>query len=340
MPKGKTLKLFTGNANRPLVERVAAILDQPVRIAAGRFKGGEVRVELPEDVRGCHVVVLQPTNEPETNLKELKLMVYAARSSSAAYVTAVMPHFGYGRQDRRDRPRVPISARMVADEIVAAGANHVVLLDLHSATVAGFFDPCKCNVDHLYGRPVFIGALRYLGLGHVMCGTPDVGRAKVAQSYLRRFQSGIFFVVKGDDLQREGSTFLIGDVDGKDCLLIDDEIATGGTICDAAALLRKAGAKTISVVASHGKCIEDEDANAHASVVLSASPVDRFFLGDSVLIPSACVEALGARLTRVTFAPLLGEAIKHIHDDESISALFGDELVASLYGDRYIVEPS
>ena len=335
MPKGKTLKLFTGNANRPLAERVAAYIGQPLGdVEVGRFPGGEVKVKFREDVRGCHVVIVQPTNEPETNLKELKLMTSAARGSSAKCVTAVISYYGYGRQDRKDQPRVPISARLVADEIAAAGAHNVVLLDLHSAAITGFFPLLTCNVDHLYSRPVFVGALRHLGLTELRCGTPDVGRAKVGQSYMRRLQHGIFFAVKGDDLQRAGSTIIIGDVDGMDCLIIDDEISTGGTIRDASNALKTAGANRIYVAASHGKCVED------APEILAACPVDRFFIGDSVRVPSGVAATLGKeRLTCVTFAPLLGEAIRHIHDDESVSVLFDDALIARLYDGNYVIEP-
>lgn len=335
MAKGKTLKLFTGNANRPLAEGIAASVGQELgQIEVGQFADGEISVRFLEDIRGCHVVLIQPTNAPEVNLKELKLMAYAARSSSAACVTAVIPYFGYGRQDRKDRPRVGITARMVADELIGAGIQHIITLDLHAAQVQGFFDPKQCIVDYLYGRPVFVSLFQHLGMTDVVNGPPDLGRAKVAESYDQHLGGGVYFAVKNrpsgtkDEVR---SIRIVGDVAGKKVRILDDEISTGKTMVMAAAVLAEAGATSIDVVASHGKLVGE------APKLLAASPVTAFYIGDSVLLSADAREQLGSRLRQVTFAPYLAEAIKRLHHDESLSSLFDEHTVGRLYKGNYFL---
>lgn len=334
MAKGKTLKIFTGNANTQLAECIAKCIGQPLgAVTVSRFPDGEAYVRYEEDIRGCHVAIIQPTNQPEFNLKELKLMAYVARSSSAAFVTAVIPYFGYGRQDRKDQPRVGITARMVADELVEAGIQHILVLDLHSAQIQGFFDPKRCIVEYLYGKPVFISLFQHLGLTDVVNGPPDLGRAKTAESYAQRLGSGMYFAIK---TRRPGGhaeeVKIIGDVQGKKTRIIDDEISTGKTIALAADALHAAGAVSIDVVASHGKFVGD------APTLLTASIINKFYVGDSVVLPQRAHDLLGERLCRVTFAPLLGEAIKRLHHDESLSALFQSDFVGKIYKGAYCIE--
>ncbi len=333
MAKGKTLKLFSGNANPQLAERIARYVGQPLgAVTVSRFPDGEVYVKYEEDVRGCHVALIQPTNQPELNLKELKLMAYTARSSSAACVTAVIPYFGYGRQDRKDQPRVGITARLVADELVAAGVQHVLVLDLHAAQIQGFFDPKQCIVEYLYGKPVFISLFQHLGLTDVLNGPPDLGRAKTAESYAQRLGGGMYFAIK---VRQPGGhaeeVKIIGDVRGRKTRIIDDEISTGKTMALAADALFAAGAVSIDVVASHGKFVDE------AAERLAASSVSTYYVGDSVILPERARELLGTRLRQVTFAPLLGEAIKHLHHDESLSVLFQDDAVGKLYKGSYFL---
>lgn len=333
MAKGKTLKLFTGNANPQLAERIAQYIGQQLgMVTVTQFPDGEVYVKYEEDVRGCHVAIIQSTNQPEHNLKELKLMAYTARSSSAACVTAIIPYFGYGRQDRKDQPRVGITARMVADELVEAGFQHILALDLHAAQVQGFFDPKQCIVEYLYGKPVFISLFQHLGLTDVMNGPPDLGRAKTAESYAQRLGGGMYFAIKARQPGGNAEEVkIIGDVRGKKVRIVDDEISTGRTMVLAAGALHAAGATSIDVVASHGKFVDE------AAERLAASAASTFYIGDSVVLPQRARDLLGSHLRQVTFAPLLGEAIKHLHHDESLSVLFQDDYVGKLYQGSYFL---
>jgi ribose-phosphate pyrophosphokinase len=332
MPNGKKLVLCTGSANRPLAERIAAYIGQPLcDVEVGRHPDDEIFVRFHEDIRGAHVVIIQPTNQPETNLSEVRHLAHTARLASAGSISLVAPYFGYARQDRKTRPRENVAAKQVAVEIGNAGVQHVILLDLHAAQVQNYFDEKLCVADHIFARPVFIGLIRHLGLHNFVLGPPDVGRAKVVESYWKRLGGSMFFAVKRKDEDRVDEVVIVGDVAEKTVLVFDDESSTGGTLALATQALANAGAGSIEVFITHGKLV------SNAVRRIAESSISRLFVGDSVLVPEEAFTALGERIVQVTFAPLLGEAIKRLHADQSVSQLFNDEYVSGIYNGRYFV---
>jgi ribose-phosphate pyrophosphokinase len=304
------LKVLSGNAHPALAQ---AICDN-IGVALGAttvetFPDGETFVQIRENIRGRDVFIVQPTCPPANqNLMELLIMVDAVRRASAQRITAVLPFYGYARQDRKDRPRVPITAKLIANLLVAAGVNRVLTMDLHAGQIQGFFD---IPVDHLYAAPVLIKAIRERGLEDIVVVSPDVGGIKMSHAYAKTLGVPFAIVAKNRVSAEEVEALnVIGDVRGKNVLLVDDLTETAGTLTAAAKLLQEHGAKSIYAGVSHAVLGE----KGHARI--EASPIIELFSTDSV------PQATGPKVTPLTVAPLLGEAIKRIHCDESVTSLF------------------
>lgn len=309
------MKIFSGTSNRPLAEKIAAYLELPLSaVEVGHFPDKEIHVTYEETVRGRDIFIIQPTCcDPNEKLMELLIMIDAARRASAARITAVIPFFAYARQDRKDRSRVPITAKLVANLLVAAGVDRVLTVDLHTPQIQGFFD---IPVDHLYAAPVFVNYLNErLGPSeNRMVVAPDPGGLKMAYSYSTLLGAGLAFVGKK---RRSPSVVeaidVVGDVEGKDCVLTDDMTTTAGTLCAAANILKEHGAKSILAAVSHCPLTEEGVER------LKASPISELVTTDS--IPST-VNWQRFPVRVLSIAPLLGDAIRRIHGDESISNLF------------------
>ncbi|MEZ0228216.1 MAG: ribose-phosphate diphosphokinase, partial [Planctomycetota bacterium] len=275
-----------------------------------RFPDGETSVKIQSDVRGADVFIVQSTCAPvNDHLMEVLIMSDALKRASAARITAVIPYFGYARQDRKDEGRVPISAKLTANLIQAAGVQRVLTIDLHAAQIQGFFD---IPLDHLYAMRVFAKYVRKLELGDLVVASPDVGGMKTAWSYAKRFGARLAVVEKRrTSAENVEVGFVIGDVEGKNVILVDDLIATGGTIAKAAKLLREKGAKEVYIMATHavfcGRAIEK----------LREAPVKEIIVTDTIPV-TAAIE----RLNVLSVAELLGEAVHRIHTNKSVSLLF------------------
>ena len=305
--------IFCGRSNPQLGYRINEILGiKPGAIKISNFSDGEITVKLEDNIRGKDVFIIQSTNPPAENILELLLIIDAARRASARRITAVLPYYGYARQDRKDQPRVPISARLILDTIVAAGANRIMAMDLHSTQIQGFVN---IPFDHLYAKPIFVEPLRKLiGKRDFSIVTPDVGGIKVARSYAKILGLPLTIIDKRRPKPNMTEVMnVIGESNMKHALIIDDMIDTGGSVTEAAALLKEHKAETITVVATHGlfsgDCVKR----------LSDSPIDRVIVTDSVAIPE---EKHFAKLQILSAAPMLAEAINRIHTEESISSLF------------------
>ena len=308
-----TMKVFCGTANRTLTERICEHLSIRVGDASvRRFADGEVAVKIEEDVRGADIFVVQSTCPPvNDHLMELVLLMDAFKRASAERITAVIPYFGYARQDRKDEGRVPISAKLVANMIVAAGADRVLALDLHAAQLQGFFD---IPVDHLYAAPVLTRYFRRLAIPDLTVVAPDVGSSKLARAYSKRLHAGLAIVDKRriSDQETEVMT-VIGDVKGCNVLVIDDMISTAGSITQAALTVRDLGAKDVYLAATHA--VLSGSAMDH----LDKTPLEQMIVTDTIPL----VPANRRKYLRVlSVARLLGEAILRIHHAESVSKLF------------------
>src|SRR5947209_10437918 len=244
------LKLLSGSANRTLAETIAEHLGVEVgRVSLGRFADGEISVRIDENVRGNDVFIVQPTNPPAENIMELLLLIDAARRASAARITCVMPYYGYARQDRKDQPRVPIGAKLMANMITAAGVDRVLGVDFHQHQLQGFFD---VPVDHLYAMPVFTAHYRKMGLHDPVVVAPDVGSAKMARGFAKRLNATLAIIDKRRPQANVSEVVnVVGDVEGHDCILVDDMIDTAGTVSEAAHALKKLGAHDIHCCATH-----------------------------------------------------------------------------------------
>ena len=312
------LKIFTGSAHPELAQSIADYIGIPLGQADVRlFPDGETSVRISENIRGRDVFIVQPTCPPVNhNLMELLILADAARRASAARITAVMPFFGYARQDRKDRPRVPITAKLVANLIVAAGVNRVLTVDLHAQQIQGFFD---IPVDHLYSIPVFLKHLRQRDLSPLVVVSPDVGGIKMADSYAQNLGVHLATVAKKRKSDTEVESFyLIGEVEGHNVLLVDDLTTTAGTITSAARLCRARGAKTIYAAVSHAVLTD------MAVERLRHSDVTELITTNTVPVRKSLSEC---RMTVLDIAGLLGEGISRIHGDESVSGLFNLENV-------------
>jgi ribose-phosphate pyrophosphokinase len=308
----KPMLLMAGSANRPLAEEIAQQLETELcRVTLKRFADGEIFVKIDENVRGRDVYIIQPTNPPAENLLELLLLMDAARRASAARITAVIPYFGYARQDRKDQPRVAISAKLMANMVSVAGADRVLAMDFHQHQLQGFFD---LPVDHLYAAPVFVAHYRQKGLQDVVVVAPDVGSAKMARGFAKRLNGTLAII----DKRRTGPNVaealnVVGDVAGKNCIIPDDMIDTGGTMAEAVIALKRLGAKDIYICATHALL------SGPAVERLSACPVTEVAVTNTILIPA---ERRFPTLKVLSIAGLLAKAIGHTHSDQSVSALF------------------
>src|SRR5213082_2503466 len=305
------LLLLAGTANRPLAEEMAQHLGQPLcAVTLRRFADGEIFVKIDENVRGRDVFIIQPTNPPAENYLELLFLIDAARRASAARTTAVLPYFGYARQDRKDQPRVAISAKLMANLITHAGTDRVLGMDFHSHQLQGFFD---IPVDHLYAAPVFVSYFRLKQLHDPVVVAPDVGSAKMARGFAKRLNASLAIIDK-----RRPS----GDVADKDCLIPDDMIDTAGTITEAAAALQRLGARKIYAFATHALL------SGPAVERLRASCIDEVVVANTIRIPEdRCFE----RLKVLSIAGLMAKAIGYEHSNQSVSSLF-DDLPLTTYG--------
>ena len=307
------LQIFSGSANEPLAKQIADSLSMSLGdVEFTRFPDGELLVKYTQNIRGSDVFIVQPTcSPPAENMMQLLVMLDAARRASAQRVTAVLPFYGYARQDRKDQPRVPITAKLAANLLVTAGADRVLTVDLHSQQVQGFFD---IPVDHLYAAPVLMQYLNgVIGKDSVVVA-PDSGGVKMAHSYSTAMETGLAIVAKRRVSAEEVSTMhLVGDVEGRDCVLVDDVVTTAGTLCGAAEKLRKAGAERIFAAVSH--CNITEKGNKR----LQESSITQLVTSDSV----PCEYAEGNDQIKVlSVAGLLAEAIRRIHENQSVSSLF------------------
>jgi len=308
------LKILTGTAHSELAKSICEYLKLSVCDAyVGRFSEGEIRVKINENVRGKDVFVVQPTcSPPNENLMELLVIIDALKRASSARITAVMPYFGYARQDRKDQPRVPITAKLVANLLTTAGANRILTVDLHAGQIQGFFD---IPVDHLFAIGVFHDYFARLKLKDIVVVSPDVGSIKMARAYAKRIGAGLAIIDKRrESPEKTEAMHLLGEVDGKNAIIVDDIIATGGSLIEAVGALKKYKAKSVRAAISHG--------------VLSGPAIERVEkckdLQELVITDSIPLEdhKKHPRIKVLSLAPLLGEAIRRIHHEESVSSLF------------------
>ncbi len=306
------LLLLTGSANRPLAEEMAQHLGQPLcAVTMRRFADGEIFVKIDENVRGRDVFIIQPTNPPAENMMELLVLMDAARRASAARITAVLPYFGYARQDRKDQPRVAISAKLMANLITSAGADRVLGMDFHSHQLQGFFD---IPVDHLYAAPVFVQHYRQKRLQDPVVVAPDVGSAKMARGYAKRLNASLAIIDKRRPVANVAEVVnVVGEVAGRDCLVPDDMVDTAGTISEAAHALAKLGARRVFAFASHALL------SGAACDRLRAAPIEEVTVTNSIQIPA---ERRFEKLTVLSIAGLMAKAIGYEHSNQSVSALF------------------
>ncbi|MDH4228266.1 MAG: ribose-phosphate pyrophosphokinase [Nitrospirota bacterium] len=308
------MKIFSGNANRPLAEAVCAYLDIPIGIATvSTFSDGEVLVQIDENVRGMDVFVMQTLSNPVNHhLMEMLIMFDALKRASARRITAVIPYFGYARQDRKAAPRVPITAKLVADLITTAGADRVLTLDLHAGQIQGFFN---IPVDHLYAKPVLLEYLHKKPFKDLVVVSPDAGGTERARAFAKRLNAGLAIIDKRRDAPNKAELMnIIGNVDGHDVLLLDDMIDTGGTIVQAAHALKERGALKVYGACTHAVL------SGPAMDRLSSSPFDEVITTDS--IPMNGKVGRYPKLTVLSVAELLGKAVARVHTEESVSILF------------------
>ncbi len=304
------VKIFSGSQSTYLAEKIAHYYGKDLGgYTCRRFSDGEMSPSFEESVRGCDVFLIQSTNPPGDNLLELLLMVDAARRASAHYVTVVIPYFGYARQDRKDKPRVSIAAKLVANLLSASGADRLMTIDLHAGQIQGFFD---FPVDHLEGTSVFVPYIRSLNLENLVIASPDVGGANRARNFAKHFNADIVLCDKHRKRANEiASMQVIGDVEGANVVLVDDLIDTGGTLCKAAQIIMDKGAKSVRAICTHpvmsGKAYEN----------IAGSILDELVIADT--LP---VSASSPKIRVLSVAELFAKAIGRIRDHESISSLF------------------
>lgn len=309
-----SVRIFSGNSNPELAREISAYIGVPLGSArVGRFSDGEIRVEIDESVRGADVYVIQSTCAPvNEHLMELLIMLDALKRASAGSISAVIPYFGYARQDRKAAPRAPISARLVTDLLAAAGAHRIITMELHAGQIQGFFNG---PVDHLYCSPVIVKYLQDLKLTNPVIVSPDAGGVERARTYAKRIDAALAIV----DKRRSGPNVaevmhLVGDVDGCDAILIDDMIDTAGTICQAAKVLKEYGARRVFAASTHPVL------SGPAIRRISESVIEEVIVSNT--IPLSANGRACPKLKVLTAANIFGEAIKRIHDLSSVSSLF------------------
>ncbi len=306
------MKIFSGTANLPLANAICKSIGVELgKCTIKPFPDGETFVKIEENVRGEEVFVVQPTSPPTNHhLMELFIMMDALRRASAAKITAVLPFYGYARQDRKDQPRVPITAKLVANLLVASGANRILAMDLHAQQIQGFFD---IPVDHLYAAPVMYDYLKKKNLTNLVVVSPDAGGIKMAHAYSQVLEAELAIVAKRRKSASEvESMAVIGEIKGRNVLLVDDLTETAGTLTSAAGLLKKKGAKKIIACVSHA-ILNDTGIER-----LRKSDIDELITTDTVQRPAID----GVKIVTLSVAGLLGEAIKRIHSNSSVNSLF------------------
>ncbi len=304
------VKLFAGTATQYLAKNIADYYGQNLGdMTVSRFSDGEMQPIIHESVRGNFVFFIQSTFAPTDNLMELLLMIDAAKRASGGYITAVIPYYGYARQDRKDKPRVPISAKLVANLIEAAGANRIMTMDFHADQIQGFFD---IPVDHLRSEAIFIPYLQSLNLSTVTFASPDVGGVKRARTYAKFFGSKLVICDKFRERANEvKSMTVIGDVEGEDVILIDDLVDTAGTLCKAAKALMKKGAKSVRAFCTHPVLSK----NAYKNI-------DNSVLTELIVCDTIPLKGKSKKIKVLSTAQLFARAIRNTHENKSISALF------------------
>jgi ribose-phosphate pyrophosphokinase len=313
MSRELELKVFTGSAHRALGESIARFLGVPLgRAHLARFSDGEVWFQIQDNVRGADVFVVQPTAPPvNENLMELLLMLDAFKRSSASRLTAVVPYYGYARQDRKDKPRVPISAKLVADLLSAAGSDRILTMDLHAAQIQGFFD---IPVDHLFAAPVIMDYVMSLNLPDLTVVSPDAGGVERARAYAKRLDATLAIVDKRRDQPNVAEVHnVIGDVEGRTALIVDDIVDTGGTLAKVAEAIKAAGAREVLASSSHAVLSGD------AIQRMARSPLSKLIVTDSIpLAPEKRID----KIVVLSIAELLAKAIRNIHEETSVTSLF------------------
>ena len=308
------LAIFSGNANPELAQSICKDLKVKLQDAlVGRFSEGEIRVKINENVRGKDVFIVQPTCPPANdNLMELLIMMDALRRASAHRITAVIPYFGYARQDRKDQPRVPITAKLVANLLTVAGASRILTMDLHAGQIQGFFD---IPVDHLFSVGVLVDYFSKMNIKDLVAVSPDVGSIKMARAYAKRISSGLAIIDKRRvSPEKAEAIHIMGEVEGKNVIIVDDMIATGSSLIEAVEALKKAKAKAIYAAIAHG--------------ILSGPAIERIEQCkglEKLLITDSVPLSEGKKHPKIevlSVASLLAEAIKRIHNEESVSCLF------------------
>ena len=308
------LKIFSGRAHPALAQEICAYLGIPLgNLTLYNFSDGEDYCQIDENVRGADVFVVQPTCSPvNDHVMELLILLDAFRRSSASRITAVLPYFGYARQDKKDKPRVPIAAKLMADLLTAAGADRILTMDLHAAQIQGFFN---IPVDHLFAAPVILDAIRKLQLDDLVIVLPDVGGLTRARAIAKRLEASLAVIDKRRTGKNETEILnVVGDVAGKDVLILDDIIDTAGTLVQAAAALRTGGAKRTYAAAVHGVF------SGPALERIEGSKLESLLVTNTIPVDAAMARC--PRIRALSVAPLLGEAIQRIHDGASVSSLF------------------
>jgi ribose-phosphate pyrophosphokinase len=310
----RELRVFTGSAHPALGEAIARFLGIPLgRAHLARFSDGEVWFQIQDNVRGADVFVVQPTGPPvNENLMELLVMIDAFKRSSATRITAVLPYYGYARQDRKDKPRVPISAKLVADLLSTAGTSRVLTMDLHASQIQGFFD---VPVDHLFAAPVIMDHVAKLKLPKLTVVSPDAGGVERARAYAKRLDSALAIVDKRRESPNVAEVHnVVGDVEGRTALIVDDMIDTGGTLAKVASALKEAGAREVLASSSHAVL------SGQAVNKIEESPLSQLIVTDS--IPLADGARHCSKIVVLSIAELMAKAIRNIHEEASVTSLF------------------
>jgi len=314
MVRSREIKIFSGNANQALAKDICQKMGIPLGNAlVGRFSDGEINVQIVDNVRGMDVFVVQPTASPvNRNLMELLIMIDALKRASATRITAVLPYYGYSRQDRKVQPRVPITSKLVADLITTAGANRVLTVDLHAGQIQGFFN---IPVDNLFAAPVLLEYLRSKKFNNLTVVSPDAGGVERARAFAKRLNAALAIIDKRRDKPNEAQVMhIIGEVNGHDCLLLDDMVDTAGTLTEGAAALKANGAGTISAACSHAVL------SGPAIKRINESSLEELITTNTISLDTKQQEC--RKLTVLSVAQLLADAITRIHEETSLSSLF------------------
>lgn len=311
--KDSMIKIFSGSSNLPLAEKIAGYVGIELgKIELKRFSDGEISVKITENVRGSDIFLIQSTSDPANDhIMELLLIIDAFRRASTRRITVVTPYFGYGRQDRKVEPRVPISAKVVARILESMGTNRLLAMDMHADQIQGFFD---IPVDHLFAAPVLIDYFKEKNMENTIIVSPDSGGAERARFFAKHLHCGLAIIDKRRERANEADVMhIIGNVEGKECIMVDDMIDTAGTIAKGAQALKDFGAKSVTAVSTHGVL------SGPACRRLEEAPIDEIVLTDTINMPQE--KKLG-KMKILSVASLIGEAILRIHDERSVSNLF------------------